>query len=253
MAEAAPAGGTVAADVGWLPDSPQAALAFPPPRPLGPEARAMLPPVDPLTGAGALAERVLEVPAAFDVRLRVTPPGVRPVRFLRVEEAGSLSEEGMQGLFTRLEESSQRRPDLPVLQLSLNFALVTDEPASLMLTPPFLHPGFRDWPGTLVSGRFPLRSWPRALNAALEWQDRGRDWVIRRGDPLAYLWIVFDDRRKVPRLVEAARTPAFERHYRQIGDVISYGRNVGPMFEEAERRRPARLLTAKPVGCPDFD
>ena len=91
----------------------------------------------------------------------------------------------------------------------------------------------------MVSGRFPLRSWPRALNCVLEWQDRNRDWVLRRGDPMVYLMFDFDDPAKRPRMVEAAMTPPLRRHAAQIDNVGSFGRNVRPMFLEAARRRQA--------------
>ena len=240
-------------DVGWHPDSEQAALAFLPPEPLGEAERAALAQTDPLTGAGEIAERVFVLRCPFNLRLRVSPPGVTPVRFTRIEEEGQISEQALAGLFNQIDRSALRERSMPIVQLSLNLFFVTEEPAALTLTPPFLSPVFREWPGTLVSGRFPVRSWPRVLNAALEWEDRDRDWVLRRGDPLAYVWVQLDDPRKVPRLVEAASTPALMRHFRQISSVIEFGRNVGPMFEEAERRRPARLLTPKQTGTPPWE
>lgn len=251
MAEAVRA--PIPVDIGWHADSEEAALAFLPPEPLDTETRALLAPPGDGPGAPGLGERLFQIRCPFSVRIRITPRGVRPVRFLRVEEDSTLSESAFQGLFTYLESTAQRRADTPVLQLSLNFLMLTEEACTLNLLPPFLSPGFRDWPGTLVSGRFPLRSWPRALNAVLEWQDRDRDWVLRRGDPLAYFTVSFDDPRKVPRLVEAATTPAFRLQFDRISGVVEYARNVAPMFAEAERRRPARLLTPKRTGTPAWD
>jgi hypothetical protein len=242
---------SVPVEIGWHPDSEQAALAFPPPEPLTEAERAALGP--PVAATDALANRLIRIPAAFDARIRITGPGVVPVQFMRIEEEGALTEEAFQGLFTRLEPTAQRRRERPVLQLSLNLFFVTEEPCSLMLMAPFASPAFRDWPGTLVAGRFPARAWPRVLNAALEWDDRGRDWVIRRGESLAYVAFGFDDPAKVPRLVEAATTPALRRQFARVADVVSFGRNVGPMFERAERSRPARLLVAKRTGAQGWD
>ena len=242
--------GEIPVRVGWHPDSDEAALAFLPPEPLDPGEAAGLAPGEP---GAAMARRLLQIRCPFNLRLRVTPAGVRPLRFLRVEEPGAISDGAFRGLVTMLEAGAQRSPAHPVVQISLNFCMVTEERCALTLLPPFLAPGYRDWPGPLVSGRFALRAWPRALNAALEWHDRERDWVLRRGDPLAYLWFAFDDPRKVPVPVEAATTPAFLRQYRRISGVIEYGRNVAPMFAEAERRRPPRLLVAKRTGTPPWD
>ncbi|MEM6913468.1 MAG: hypothetical protein AAF511_05780, partial [Pseudomonadota bacterium] len=102
-------------------------------------------------------------------------------------------------------------------------------------------------------GRFPLRSWPRPLNAVLEWQDQTKPWVLKRGEPMAYIWLHFDDPNKAPKVVEAKLTPALKRHFAQVDNVSSFGRNVGPMFEQAAERRPSQLLVAKETGCPDFE
>lgn len=228
----------VEAQVGWRPSSPQAALAFLPPEP-----------IDPSLGLG---RNVLVVRCPYDLTIEVTPPAVRPARFTRVPEPGGLSAAGFTGLVTPIAPTAQRDPEVPAVQISLNLILVTDEVAALHLTPPFLDPGFRAWPGSLVSGRFPLRAWPRSLNAVLEWQDRTRPWRLRRGDPMVYLWLSFDDPAKVLTLVEAASTPTLARHLAQVDNVSAFARNVGPMFGQAEARRPERLLTAKGVGCPGF-
>lgn len=239
------------ADVGWRNLSPQAALAFFPPEPLGGDELAALQALHPeAAGVSDLEHRILQVRCPYNLRVRVSPPHIRPTRFTRIEEEGGLSEAGWQGLCDPIVPSAQRARAVPALQISLNLQLVTEEHCTLNLMPPFFAPSYRDWPGPLVSGRFPLRSWPRPLNAVLEWQDHERDWVLRRGDPMVYLWVQFDDPRKRPRVVEAALTPALKRHFAQVDDVGSYGRNVGPMFQEAERRRPARLLTPKRIGCP---
>lgn len=238
--------------VGWRCSSPQAALAYLPPIPLAdldPDAARAIGP-DPF-GTHDLGRRILVVRAPYTARLRRTPPSQQPMRFGLVPEPGGLSEAGFRGLVQPIMPSAQRSGGPPAVQLSLNLHMVTDEPCVLHLTSPFLSPNFRTWPGTLVSGRFPLRAWPRPLNAVLEWQDPG-DWVLKRGDPMAYLWLHFDDPAKVPDIVEAALTPALKRVIAQVDNVSSFGRNVAPMFAEAERRRPERLLTPKKIGCPEF-
>ena len=233
-------------DVGWRNGSPQAALAFFPPEPLGAAEAEAASPV-----AAALGARILQIRSPFNLRLQRSPPGVKPAGFRRAKMDGGLSDTGFKGLVTPIAPTAQRDPEIPAVQISLNTMLITEEPCTLNLTSPFFASSFRDWPGTLVSGRFPLRSWPRPLNAVLEWQDR-HDWVLHRGDPLAYLWLHFDDPRKVPRLVEAALTPALKRHMAQVNNVSNFGRNVGPMFQQADERRPSRLLTRKQTGCPSW-
>ncbi|MEM6662183.1 MAG: hypothetical protein AAF666_08385 [Pseudomonadota bacterium] len=233
-------------DVGWRNCSAQASLAFFPPEPLTGRAAEDAAPM-----AAALGARILQVRCPFNLRLRRSPPNVRPAGFKRIPEEDGLSQVGMKGLVTPIAQNAQRNPAIPAMQISLNMMLVTEEECALNLTSPFFAPNFRDWPGTLVSGRFPLRSWPRPLNAVLEWQDQD-DWVLRRGDPIAYLWLHFDDPDKVPNLVEASLTPALRRHFAAVDNVSTFGRNVGPMFAQAAERRPERLLVPKVLGCPEF-
>ena len=233
-------------DVGWRNCSPQAALAFFPPEPLGEEEAALAAPM-----AHALGARVLQVRAPFNMRLQRSPPGVKPAGFRLKPEPGGISQAGFKGLVTPIAPSAQRDQGTPAVQVSLNLMLVTEENCALNLTSPFFAPNFREWPGTLVSGRFPLRSWPRPLNAVLEWQD-AHEWVLRRGDPLVYLWLHFDDPRKIPNVIEAALTPALRRHMTQVDSVTSFARNVSPMFQQAAERRPSKLLSPKRTGCPEF-
>ena len=223
--------------LGWRNLSPQAALAFPPPRLVAemPSAEA----------AGPLAERLVAIRAGGSVRARLVrgPGAAMDVGLMR--EPGAMSPEAFHGLFHRVEPSSQRNGEVPAVQMALNIQFVCEEEASLQLLPPVFEPGYRSWPGTLVCGRFPLRAWPRPLNAVLEWDDPARDWTLTRGEPVAYALIDFHDPRARPRLVEARSTPALTRHLARIDDVSSVGRNVGPMFREAAERRPARLLEPK--------
>ena len=243
----------VPVDIGWRNTTPAGALAFLPPEPVPAEDAEALARLFPLDGPeNDLARRIVQVPCPYDLTVRITPPEIRPAQFLRVPEASTLSEGAFRGLVTPIAPAARRDRATPTVQVSLNLQIVTEEECALQLMPPFLWNGFREWPGTVVSGRFPVRSWPRALNCVLEWQDRDHDWVLRRGDPMVYLMFDFDDPAKVPRLVEAATTPALTRHLERVDGVSQFGRNVGPMFQEASRRRPSRLLTPKRTGCPDF-
>ena len=108
--------------------------------------------------------------------------------------------------------------------------------------------GFAFQPPRTVSS---ARDRPRPLNAVLEWQDV-HDGILRQGDLLAYLRLHFDDPDEVPNVVQAALTPTRRRQMAQVDNVTGFGRNVGPMFAQADARRPARLLTPKRTGCPEF-
>jgi hypothetical protein len=201
-------------DIGWRNCSAQAALAYFPPEPIGKAERELAKHLFPADGpANDLAHRIVQVRCPYDLTIRISPPGIWPARHFRVPEEGGLSEEGFEGLVTPVAPSALRDKSTPAVEVSLNLMIVTEETCTLHLMPPFLSPSFRDWPGTVVSGQFPVRSWPRPLNCVLEWQDRGRNWVLRRGDPMVYLQFDFDDPAKRPRMVEAAMTAPLERHF----------------------------------------
>lgn len=233
-------------DLGWRNSSPQAALAFFPPEPLDETDAAALFALAAGWSTGTdLSRRIFVVRSPFDLRVRLVRTPGQPARFQRVPQAGSLSENAFRGLVTPILPHAQRHPDIPACQIALNLFFVSDEPCSVQLMPPVFWRGFRDWPGSLVCGRFPVTAWPRPLNAVLEWHDHDRDWVLRRGDPLACVMPLYDDPGVVARLFEAKLTPALKRQIAMVDDVSSVARNVGPMFEEAARRRPPRLLEPK--------
>lgn len=232
--------------LGWRNSSPQAALAFFPPEPLDQTefstAAALFATHAPNTD---IAKRTFMIRCPFNIRIRTGQNQNGQAGFRLISEPGSISESAFHGLVTPIEPTARRKPDVPVCQLAMNLFMISDEPCSIQLMPPFLSPGFRKWPGSIVCGRFPVQTWPRPLNAALEWHDTKSDWILKRGDPLAFVMPIYDDPNIYPRLVEAKLTPELKRHLQRIDDVSSYGRNVGPMFEEAERRRPMRLLVPK--------
>jgi hypothetical protein len=232
--------------LGWRNSSPQAALAFFPPEPLNQTEAAGLSTLFPEHTPGSdLASRIFVIRCPFNIRTRVGRMPNGQIGFQRIAEPGSITENAFRGLVTPIEPTAQRAKDTPTCQISMNLVMISDEPCSMQLMPPFLSPGFRDWPGSLVCGRFPLQNWPRPLNAALEWHDKKRDWILKRGDPLAYVMAIYDDPCVRPKIVEAGMTPALKRHLLRIDDVSTYGRNVGPMFIAAEQARPARLLVPK--------
>ncbi len=232
--------------LGWRNSSPQAALAYFKPKPLNQtESAALSPLFSGYTQDSDLASRVFVIRSPFNIRIRVRTALNGQVSFMRIAEPGGISDPGFRGLVTPVAATAQRDTETPACQIALNLVVISDEPCSLQLMPPFYAPGFRNWPGSLVCGRFPLQNWPRPLNAVLEWQDKSSDWILKRGDPLIYLIPIYDDPSVYPKIIEAGMTPSVQRHLKRIDDVTSFGRNVGPMFIEAERMRPAKLLIPK--------
>lgn len=235
--------------LGWRNSSPQAALAFFAPEPLSAQDAVLFTGLTGSSGSAAsLARRMFVLRSPSNLRIRMTRGTGQPPQFVQMPEAAGLSEQAFRGLVTPILPEAQRNPETPACQLALNMIFVTDEPCMLQIMPPFHWSGFRQWPGSIVCGRFPLRAWPRPLNCVLEWQEPDRDWVIRRGDPLATVLILYPGQEIDPELVEAALIPDLKRHFERIDSVSDMGRNVGPMFAEAERRRPKQLLKPKQLA-----
>lgn len=235
--------------LGWRNSSPQASLAFFPPVPLAEtedgKLAGLLPSPD---GKPGFAERTLVIRCPWNLRMRPQQGPNGEIGFGCASKPGFLSQEAFQGLGQPFKPDAWRLADNPIFQLSLNLFFISDEPCSVQLMPPFLSSAYRSWPGTLICGRFPINNWPRPLNAALEWQGSHDEWVLHRGDPIAYVQPIYDDPSVVHKLVEAEMTPALKRHTRKMDSVAEYARNVGPMFQRAEETRPASLLTAKALA-----
>ncbi len=232
--------------LGWRNSSPEASLAFFSPELLNTTDTAELCALFPCnTKTTDISKRIYVIRSPFNIRIRLGRKQNGQSTFQRIQQTGSISENAFRGLVTPVIPKAQRNAETPSCQIALNLLMISDEPCSIQLMPPFLEPNFRGWPGSLVSGRFPVHAWPRPLNAALEWHDYKKDWILKRGDPIAYVMPIYDDPNVRPILVEASLTKNLKRHLRRIDDVSAFGRNVGPMFEEAQRTRPAQLLVPK--------
>ena len=235
--------------LGWRNSSPQASLAFFPPVPLSQTDDGALANLLPALGDHrGFADQTYVIRSPWTVRMRPqrTPKG--ETVFGIANQPGHLSQEAFRGLGEPFKTDAWRKAENPIFQLSLNLFFISDEPCSVQLMPPFLSPSYKNWPGTLICGRFPITNWPRPLNAALEWQQADGEWALNRGDPIAYVQAIYDDPNVVPTLVEAEMTPELKHHTRQIDNVALYARNVSPMFERAEQARPARLLEPKKLA-----
>ena len=235
--------------LGWRNSSAQASIAFYPPIPLSQTEDGSLARLIPSpNGLPGFAERTYVIRCPWNVRLRPQRNPQGQIVFGIANQPGHLSQEAFQGLGEPFKPEAWRKAENPIFQLSLNLFFISDEPCSVQLMPPFLSPTYRDWPGTLICGRFPITNWPRPLNAALEWQQSDGVWALNRGEPIAYVQAIHDDPSVSIRLVEAEMTPALKRHTRQIDNVALYARNVSPMMQRAEQTRPAKLLNPKKLA-----
>jgi hypothetical protein len=142
-------------------------------------------------------------------------------------------------------QTEWRHPNRPVLQLMTSYIFVSDDPVYVNQYPPFLHYMPNTRPGVQINGRFPIDIWPRALQWAFEWHDMSKELILKRGEPLFYVYFEGPDPSASVRLIEAKRTPELMSHIDSITGVTEYVSQTYSLFKNARERRPERLLYPK--------
>lgn len=69
-----------------------------------------------------------------------------------------------------------------------------------------------------------------------------KDLIIKRGEPLFYVYFEGPDPAAPVRLIEAKRTPELLGYIDSITGVTEYVSQTYSLFKTARERRPARLL-----------
>jgi len=145
-------------------------------------------------------------------------------------------------------EAEWRNEDVPTIQLSLPYVFISDEPVYASQVAPFMHYRKEALPGTIFGGRFPINVWPRPLMWAFEWHEPEKPIVIKRGEPLFYVTFETAPQDRGVSLVEAEVTPELSDYMEMISGSVNYVNQTFSLFEEAEARRPATLLTPRRRG-----
>ena len=148
-------------------------------------------------------------------------------------------------------EREWRHPEVPTIQLELPYVFVADEPVHMSQVAPFMHYCKRPLPGTIFGGRFPINVWPRPLMWAFEWHDTSAPLQINRGDPLFYVTFETRPQDRAVQLVEAEMTDDLQDYLEMISGAVNYVNQTFSLFEAAEKRRPAKLLTPSRRQHPD--
>ena len=233
--------------VGWfIEENIPATFIFPEPKPVKNSREA------PLSNRAVQAcpavneyERDLYVlKSAFDLRLRCIK---RQDAFdLHVVDDGTRIDEDLVARFVFLMKPDLwRQSDKPVIQLRLPYFFLSDKPCFMTQTAPHMSQSILKWPGLMISGRFPINIWPRILNWAFEWHDLEKDVVIRRNDPLCYLYFETEHLRSNPNLFEIENTPELQEYRAGLAAVPKFMSNTFSLFETALERRPKELLRRK--------
>ena len=145
-------------------------------------------------------------------------------------------------------EAEWRNEDIPTIQLSLPYVFIADEPVFASQVSPFMHYRKEALPGTIFGGRFPINVWPRPLMWAFEWHEPDKPIVLKRGEPLFYVTFETAPQDRSISLVEAEVTPELSDYMEMISGAVNYVNQTFSLFEEAEKRRPPKLLSPRSRG-----
>ena len=83
------------------------------------------------------------------------------------------------------------------------------------------------------------------MNQAFEWDDLSEDLILRRNDPLCYLYFETSNLRTKANLFEIENTPELVEYRKGLAAVPKFVSNTFSLFETALERRPKQLLKKK--------
>lgn len=237
---------TGAAEIGWCLTEPDAGVVFyPPERVRSPEMnRRHAKSASRCPAVINLESRYFAIRSPFDLHLRFARdengrPGLRNM----LGQASPVRPKKLDKHVHVVGEAEWRRPECPTIQISLPYLFISDDPVWLTQLDAFLHYRAEPLPGTIFGGRFPVNLWPRAMNWGFEWHDTSRDLILRRGEPWFYLQFETDPPERPVRMIEAERTPELMAYEKHVSGSVNYVNQTFTLFREAEKARPAKLLT----------
>lgn len=193
-----------------------------------------------------MESRYFVIRCPFDLHLRFarSKEGKAGVRNM-LGDTSPVRKSKLNDLIHMTNEVEWRYPDRPTLQVSLPYIFIADQPVHMTQLDAFMDYRKDQLPGTIFGGRFPIDVWPRPLMWAFEWRDPSRDIILKRGEPWFYVSFESRDPDRPIQMVEAERTPELTSYMEQISGAVNYVNQTFSLFKEAEKRRPAKLLTAK--------
>lgn len=190
--------------------------------------------------------RMFEVPSPIDVQLRIRIDDKGNPQLINVNaDRATIRSKHLGQMVAVMPRKEWRDPDKPIIQLITPYLFVADDVAWMSQMPPFNHYNPRPWPGVMIGGRLPVHIWPRHMMWAFEWHDIKQDLFLKRGDPLFYARFETQDPTRPVRMVEAVKTPELAEFLKGLSGVTNYVNRTFSLFQVAQERRPAKLLTRK--------
>ena len=235
------------AKIGWLFDKPLSSIVYFPPERLrsADVNRSHAKSASRCPAIIGLENRYVMVRCPFDLHLGFDrDKNGKPLLKNLLGDKTPVRRSKLNNLLTVVAESEWRYADRPIIQLSLPYLFIADEPVFISQVSPFLH--YQDsepLPGTIFGGRFPIDVWPRPLMWAFEWHNTDEPIRLKRGQPLFYCQFELDNPERSFQIVEAERTPELENYISQISAAVNYVNQTFSLFKAAREVRPERLLT----------
>ncbi len=234
--------------IGWLLDSEKGGIVFEPPERVRSVemSKSHAKSASRCPAVVNLESRYFVVKCPFDLHLKFVrddtgKPGLRnmlgeksPVRPKKLNEHLHVT-----------GEAEWRYKDRPTIQLSLPYLFVADEPVYMSQVAPFMHYRADPLPGTIFGGRCPIDVWPRPFMWAIEWHEPEKDIILQRGEPLFYALFETEPQNRPVQVVEAERTPELDEYLKLISGTVNYVNQTFSLFQAAQERRPATLVTPK--------
>lgn len=233
-------------DVGWFVEQEEAKFVFPEPITLFKSRKKALSnrAVQACPAVNEYERDLFVIRNPFDIRLRCLK--VEDRYDLHIVEKGTRIDEDLIPKFVFLMQPHiWRNSQRPVIQIKMPYFFLSDEPVYMTQLSPYMNDNIMDWPGLLIGGRFPINVWPRIMNWAFEWIDLETDLILRRGQPLCYLYFESNHLRAKINMFEIAQTNELKEYRKGISATPKYVSNIFSLFETALKRRPKSLLNRK--------
>ena len=147
----------------------------------------------------------------------------------------TISPSALRRLLSVRPPAEWRSRSRPVIQLACPYVFVSDEVVTIEQTAPSMHYFTPPWPGTLIPGAFPIRSWLRPLSWAFEWHDLSRPLILRSGQPWSYIRF-FPDRNAMVKLSRIEQTQAISDLQKQVKGVAGYTSKTFDLMSRIEAR-----------------
>lgn len=229
--------------VGWIVDAPFGDFLFESPSPVRQERIPALSgrAVQACPAVNELEKRLFLIKCPFDIAIGIEKNGSNFDLFYD-ESRTRIDADLINRFVTFMPQNLWRKPDKPVFQLLLPYVFLCDEDCFLSQFPPFLHKQPNQWPGSIISGRFPITNWPRILNFAFEFDDFENPLHLRRGQPLCYIFFEGADPNRSVKVVQAKNSDAVKEFRKGIDGAPKYASNTFAIMKEAKKRRPKTLV-----------